>query len=101
MPRKVNPERIDADAPEATAQWFAQARPAKEVLVNIMGAEIAKEMLKPKRGRPPSARIKEHVNIRLDADVVGAFKEGGVGWQTRINNALRDWLKTRPSPRKA
>jgi uncharacterized protein (DUF4415 family) len=37
------------------------------------------------------------VNIRLDADVVGAFRQGGVGWQTRINNALRDWLKTHPT----
>ncbi|MGN6662221.1 MAG: BrnA antitoxin family protein, partial [Achromobacter mucicolens] len=23
-----------------------------------------------------------------------AFKATGQGWQTRINNALRDWLKT-------
>jgi uncharacterized protein (DUF4415 family) len=28
-----------------------------------------------------------------------AFKETGAGWQTRMNNALRDWLKTHPRAR--
>jgi uncharacterized protein (DUF4415 family) len=101
MPRKPNPERIDADAQEATAAWFAQARPAKDVLAEIVGAEAAKDMLKPRRGRPALDHPKEHVNIRLDADVVGAFRQGGVGWQTRINNALRDWLKAHPTARDA
>jgi uncharacterized protein (DUF4415 family) len=101
MPRKPNPERIDTDAPEATAAWFAQARPAKDVLAEIVGADAAKDMLKPRRGRPALDHPKEHVNIRLDADVVGAFRQGGVGWQTRINNALRDWLKAHPPARDA
>lgn len=94
MPRKPNPELLDQDAPEATDQWFAKARPASEVLPELLGQSAAKEMLKPKRGRPSLANPKEHVNIRLDADIVDAFKETGSGWQTRMNNALRDWLKT-------
>lgn len=94
MTRKPNPETTDMDAPEATPEWFARARPASEVLPGLFGAAVAKEMLKPKRGRPALASPKEHVNIRLDADIVGAFKETGTGWQTRLNNALRDWLKT-------
>ena len=101
MPRKPNPERLDSEAPEATEEWFAKARPAKDVLADLMGADVAKEMLKPKRGRPPVSRPKEHVNIRLDADIVEAFKDSGAGWQTRINTALRDWLKSHPSARKA
>jgi uncharacterized protein (DUF4415 family) len=101
MPRKPNPERLDNDAPEATEEWFAKARPAKDVLADLMGADVAKEMLKPKRGRPPASRPKEHVNIRLDADILDAFKDRGAGWQTRINTALRDWLKTHPNARKA
>ncbi|MCH8181190.1 MAG: BrnA antitoxin family protein [Proteobacteria bacterium] len=100
MPRKPNPERLDNDAPEATEEWFAKARPAKDVLADLMGADVAKEMLKPKRGRPPASRPKEHVNIRLDADILDAFKDRGAGWQTRINTALRDWLKTHPNTRK-
>ena len=101
MPRKPQPERTDADAPEASAEWFAQARPAAQMLGSIMGAETAQNMLQAKRGRPALAKPKEHVNIRLDADVIDAFKEGGLGWQTRINAALRDWLKTHPQAHKA
>jgi uncharacterized protein (DUF4415 family) len=96
MPRKPNPELLDNDAPEVTKEWFAKARPASEMLGELLGDKVAKEMLKPKRGRPVLAKPKEHVNIRLDADVLGAFKETGAGWQTRVNNALRDWLKTHP-----
>lgn len=29
-----------------------------------------------------------------DAEVVEAFRATGKGWQTRMNAALRDWLKT-------
>lgn len=92
MPRKPNPELIDHDTPEADAEWFAKARPAKDLLPGLLGESAAKEMLKPKRGRPPSAAPKEHVNIRLDADIVQSFRRTGDGWQTRLNNALREWL---------
>ncbi len=97
MPRKPNPELIDQEAPEATDEWFANARPAKEVLSGLLGDAAAKEMLKPKRGRPPSAAPKEHVNIRLDADIVQSFRRTGDGWQTRLNNALREWLTAHAS----
>ena len=96
MQRKPNPELIDADAPEADAAWFTKARPASHALADLVGPDAAKEMLKPKRGRPVLERPKEHVNIRLDADIVGAFKGTGAGWQTRVNNALREWLKAHP-----
>lgn len=95
--RKPNPERLDDDAPEAGASWFKQARPAKDVLKGIVGATAAAELLKPKRGRPPLVEPKEHVNIRLDADIVQSFRRTGAGWQTRLNNALRDWLRTHAS----
>ena len=97
MPRKPNPEMIDHDAPEATPEWFAKSRPAADVLGELFGQRVAKDMVKPKRGRPLLATPKTHVNIRLDADVVGAFKETGSGWQTRMNSALREWLKAHSS----
>ena len=93
MPRKPNPELIDDETPEATDAWFKNARPAREVLPQLVGTVGAQELLKPKRGRPLSKNPKEHVNLRLDADVVSAFKRTGAGWQTRLNNALRDWLR--------
>ena len=94
MPRKPNPELIDDEAPELTDEWFQKARPASDVLPELFDKAAAQELLKPKRGRPFSASPKEHVNIRLDADVVSAFKRTGSGWQTRLNSALRDWLRT-------
>ena len=92
MPRRPNPELIAEDAPEATDAWFAKARPAKHVLPGLVGTSAARAMLQPKRGRPPLVAPKEHVNIRLDADIVQSFKRTGDGWQTRLNNALREWL---------
>ncbi|CAI2936132.1 BrnA antitoxin family protein [Aminobacter niigataensis] len=42
-----------------------------------------------RRGRPPLARPKEAIKLRLDADVLDKFRESGPGWQTRLNDALR------------
>ena len=92
-PRRPTPELIDAATPEATDEWFQKARPARDVLPELFGS-AAQELLVPKRGRPLSANPKEHVNIRLDADVLSAFRRTGSGWQTRLNNALREWLRT-------
>ncbi|MBV7482835.1 BrnA antitoxin family protein [Bordetella sp. BOR01] len=64
----------DPDAPEATAADLAPAR---------------------KLGRPPAERAKVQLTVRYDQDVVEAFKTGGPGWQTRMNDALRDWLRRR------
>jgi uncharacterized protein (DUF4415 family) len=95
MPRKPNPELADADTPELSADWFAQAQPASKVLPRLIGKKNAAELLTPKRGRPRIENPKEHLNIRLDADIVRAFKSKGPGWQTRVNSALREWLRKR------
>ena len=54
------------------------------------------EAVKPtvRRGRPLADVTKERITIRLSSDVVRAFRESGDGWQTRINDALADWLKS-------
>ena len=41
------------------------------------------------RGRPKVAATKVSTTIRLDPDVLAAFKADGPGWQTRINQVLR------------
>ena len=92
MKKKPDPELIDQENPEWTEEDFRRSRPASEALPEIVGREAADRMLRP-RGRPKAAVTKPHVNIRLDADVLKAFKTTGPGWQTRINQALREWLK--------
>ena len=42
-----------------------------------------------RRGRPPLPSPKQAVKLRLDADVVAAYRRTGAGWQTRINADLR------------
>lgn len=37
--------------------------------------------------------IKVSTTVRFDADVLDAFKTMGSGWQTRMNDALKEWLK--------
>lgn len=48
-------------------------------------------------GRPRKDNPKVFTGIRLDADILDAFKATGKGWQTRMNDALRDWLKAHPA----
>ena len=40
---------------------------------------------------------KGQVAIRFDREVLNAFRAAGPGWQTRMNEALKDWLRTHPS----
>ena len=43
-------------------------------------------------GLPPR---KEHINIRVDADVLEWFRQTGRGYQTRMNNVLRAFVESR------
>jgi len=81
----------DADNPEWTAEDFRRAQPARQALPEIVGPEMAAAMRK-RRGRPPQPITKVSTTVRIDPDVLAAFRATGRGWQTRINSALRDWL---------
>ena len=41
-------------------------------------------------GRPPLPEKRPTLNMRIDAQVLAAFKATGPGWQTRINALLRE-----------
>ena len=45
--------------------------------------------------------VKETVTIRLDSDVLSWLKQGGKGYQSRLNALLRKEMKTSDSRRKA
>jgi len=38
-------------------------------------------------------QVKEHINLRVDADVLRFFKEQGKGYQTPMNAVLRSYMK--------
>lgn len=57
-------------------------------------AEIPDDLLarmKPsRRGRPPEgATVKQSISLRIDRDVLEAFKAGGPGWQSRMQATLK------------
>lgn len=50
-----------------------------------------------RRGRPAGSTkqdAKQAVTIRYSPDVLDAFRASGPGWQARMNDALRDWLRS-------
>lgn len=57
-----------------------------------LGSADLKQMKK--IGRPKAEVTKERITIRLSPDVLERFRATGTGWQTRVDAALRDWLKT-------
>jgi uncharacterized protein (DUF4415 family) len=91
-PKKPNPERIDDDNPELTREELRKARPAAEVLPEHIGQKATDELLRRNRGRPPKEGRKVNQTLRIDPDVLQAYKRGGKGWQTRINQVLRDHM---------
>lgn len=90
--KKQKLNMIDSTNPEWTDADFAAAQAANELLPEIFGEKIANQMLKP-RGRPPAEFPKERINIRLSHEVLEHFKLAGRGWQTRIDQALKQFIK--------
>lgn len=86
MPRKKNTGPIKwvdpDDAPELTKEFFdrGEIRHGDKII---------------RRGRPPLPSPKQAVKLRLDADVLAAYRKTGDGWQTRINADLRKARKLR------
>jgi uncharacterized protein (DUF4415 family) len=55
------------------------------------------EVIRKKRGRPFSETRKELVSLRFDPDVLEGLRATGRGWRTRVNDTMREWLKTHPA----
>ena len=82
------------DAPELTDDFFEQGewKIGEQPVSAPEGAAALREALS--RGRPKAQSTKQALTVRYDAEVIAAFKATGKGWQTRMNDALKDWLQT-------
>jgi len=69
--------RPDEENPEWTAETFAEAKPAREVLAKYIGETAAQELLNRRPGRPVKENRKVNQTLRLDADVVEAYRKAG------------------------
>lgn len=73
----------DPDNPEVTDEELAQMRPFVEVF-----PELA-DSIRRGRGRPPVAKPKQAVTLRLDPDTVARFQAEGPDWRARMSEVLR------------
>jgi uncharacterized protein (DUF4415 family) len=78
--------RAAADSDRANPEWTAKDFRRSRWLADVKPgfAEAAAQ----RRGRPRLEQPKVQVTLRLDADVIEAFRSEGKGWQSRINDVL-------------
>ena len=61
--------------------------------VEITAFDMARMQPLRRPGRPKAESPKVPVTMRVDADVLEAIKASGAGWQTRVNELLRDAVR--------
>ena len=91
-------ERLIAAAPGKDRPLTAkeEATMANAVVVRGGGYAAVRAALAEKRKRgqrgPQQAPTKQLVSVRYSPEVLQYFKATGAGWQTRMNEALREWV---------
>jgi uncharacterized protein (DUF4415 family) len=86
--------RAVSDSPKLTKADFAKARPFGEVFPDL-AASIHR-----RRG-PGKSPTKKLVSLRISPEVIDYFKSTGSGWQSRIDETLREVVKRKASKGKA
>ena len=86
-PKNISQEDWDAvDSPELTSGDFARMRPFAEVFPDLAASF--------QRSRARKGEVKKAaVSIRLSPEVLDYFKGKGTGWQTRIDETLRMFVR--------
>lgn len=89
MSRRLKPEQPDKDNPEWSAEEVAQA-----VQYAALPDTLRSKLSGLRKRGPQKTETKERITIRLSRSVVERFRATGEGWQTRMDAALQDWLKS-------
>ena len=79
MPKR---RMTDPENPPLTAADFARMRPAFEVMPSAAAAAYRRS-----RG-PQKTPTKRPISLRLEPDVLAAYRATGKGWQARTDDAL-------------
>jgi len=72
----------DPDAPEATDEQLAQARPFAEAFPDLAAS------IRRSRGRPKLDAPKQAVTLRLAPETLARFKAKGADWRARMSDIL-------------
>lgn len=75
----IQPDEYE-EMPELTDEFFEQAD------LHVDGKLI-------RSGRPKTQNRKILLSVRYSPEVVAYFRSTGKGWQTRMDDALKTWLK--------
>lgn len=82
----VDPEIVEFE--EALLRSVGQAMRGE-------GRVNSAEQIAARRGRPAGSlksNPKVPTTIRFDQDILDALRSSGRGWQTRVNDIVREWL---------
>jgi uncharacterized protein (DUF4415 family) len=87
---RKNASRPDTENPEWSETEIRDAQP----LMHVLPSETAAAVRRCRGQRGPQQRpTKELISLRVDRDVVAAYRATGAGWQTRANEALKAYAK--------
>jgi uncharacterized protein (DUF4415 family) len=86
-------EAVLAINPEMDYVWNGNDEDVRPLTVDELNSGIT---LARSRGRPVESD-KTQIALRVDNSVLAAFKSTGKGWQSRMNDALKEWLEQHPA----
>ena len=90
MEKRKSLTNKEGEVRELKADDFLHFKP-----VSSLPASLARKL--GVRGQQ-KAPTKERITIRLSRDVVDTFRSTGSGWQTRMDEVLKDWVTSRSAP---
>jgi uncharacterized protein (DUF4415 family) len=91
---KLKPTHISVtDTEDAAITAAAMSDPDAVPFTDAQWATVKPNV---RTGRPKAEVTKERITIRLSRDVVTQFRATGVGWQTRMDAALRQYIAEHP-----
>jgi uncharacterized protein (DUF4415 family) len=85
--RSIKSDLVRVDAHRITRAEYDEAPVLTKQMLDRAEIRHGNKIIR--RGRPPLENPKEAVKLRLDHDVLAAYRSIGRGWQTRINADLR------------
>jgi len=92
---KLKPTHISVmDTEDAAITAAAMSDPDAMPFTDAQWAAVKPNV---RTGRPKAEVTKERITIRLSRDVVTQFRATGVGWQTRMDAALRQYIAEHPT----
>ncbi len=79
---------------DLTRKDIRNMRSGKEILPETLLAALAKRKIGQRGKQKEPTKIS--ITVRYSPEVVNYFKETGAGWQIRMNQILKEWIKKHP-----